>query len=121
MAVKNALAGVAVSDLDRAVSWYRKILGRQPDKRPMENEVEYRFESGGWAQLFVDPDRAGKSSITLVVDDIDQQVSLLRDAGLDAGEPDRSDYADTLIVHDPDGNQVVFAQAKTPDNRSAHE
>jgi catechol 2,3-dioxygenase-like lactoylglutathione lyase family enzyme len=119
MPISNALAGVAVSDLERSIDWYRKLLGREPDRRPMANDAEYGFEAGGWMQLFVDKERAGRSSVTLVVDDIDAQIEALRGAGIDAGEPDRSDFADIVIIHDPDSNQIVLAQAKSAENVSA--
>lgn len=35
MPIHNALASVAVRDLEAAIDWYRKVLERPPDSRPM--------------------------------------------------------------------------------------
>lgn len=119
MTIKNALAGVAVKDLDKAIAWYSKLLGRAPDQRPMPNDAEYEFQNGGWIQIFADGKRAGKSSVTLTVDDLDATLAALDDAGIAYAEPTRTDYVDTAIVTDPDGNQIVLAQARSPDNKAA--
>jgi predicted enzyme related to lactoylglutathione lyase len=119
MTIKNALAGVAVMDLDSAIAWYSKLIGRAPDQQPMPTDAEYEFQNGGWMQIFADKERAGKSSVTLTVDDLDATLAELEDAGIAYAEPTRTDYVDTAIVTDPDGNQVVLAQARSPDNRAA--
>ena len=119
MAIKNALAGVAVGDLDAGIAWFTKLLGRAPDNRPMPEAAEYEFPGGGWIQIFADKDRAGKSSVTLAVDDLDAELERLKSAGVEVGEPTRTDFVDTAIVNDDDGNQVVLAQAKSAANRSA--
>jgi catechol 2,3-dioxygenase-like lactoylglutathione lyase family enzyme len=119
MTIHNVLAGVAVSDLDEAVAWYAKVLGRGPDQRPMPEVAEFAFARGGWLQLFADEDRAGRSSITLTVDNLDAQLAALKAEGIETGPPTRTDYVDTVILKDGDGNQIVFAQAKSTANRSA--
>ena len=119
MTIKSALAGVAVRDLGIAVAWYGKLIGHAPDKLPMPTDAEYEFEKGGWMQIFADATRAGKSSVTLTVDDLDAKLAELDAAGIAYVEPTRTDYVDTAIVTDPDGNQMVFAQAKSADNKAA--
>ena len=119
MTIKNALAGIAVTDLDGAIRWYTKLLGRAPDERPMPEVAEYRFPSGGWLQVFRDADRAGKSSVTLTIDNIDAGLEALRTAGIEAAKPTRTDYVDTAIVTDPFGNRIVLAQAKSAANKAA--
>lgn len=119
MTIKNVLAGVAVKNLGEAIAWYTRLIGRAPDDHPMPEVYEYSFPGGGWLQIFADVDRAGKSSLALTVDSIDETLCALKAAGIDAGEPTRSDYVDTTTVMDPDGNRIVFAQAKTDENRAA--
>jgi predicted enzyme related to lactoylglutathione lyase len=118
MTIKNALAGVAVNDMNKAIAWYGKLLGRAPDQQPMPNDVEYGFEKGGWMQIFLDPERAGKSSVTLTVDDLDATLLELEAAGIAHAEPTRTDYVDTAILTDPDGNQIVLAQANSAENKA---
>ena len=119
MTIKNVLAGVAVADLDKAIGWYAKVLGRAPDERPMPEVAEYRFSKGGWLQVFSDKERAGKSSATLTVDSLDAKLTELRAAGIEVSAPTRTEYVDTAIVTDPDGNRLVFAQAKSAANKAA--
>lgn len=119
MTIKNVLAGVAVRDLDEATAWYARLLGRAADQRPMPEVAEYAFPGGGWLQLFADGKRAGKSSVTLTVDSLDDQLAALKAAGIDAAAPTRTDFVDTAIVADTDGNQIVFAQAKSAANKAA--
>ena len=46
MAIENALASVAVKDLDIAVDWYERVLDR-PGTNPMPEVAEWRFPRGG--------------------------------------------------------------------------
>jgi len=36
MALKNALAFVAVRDVEEGSRWYKMLLGREPDTQPMK-------------------------------------------------------------------------------------
>ena len=119
MTAKNALAGVAVRDLARAVAWYERLLGRAPDARPMEEVAEWEFSKGGWLQVFQDTKRAGSSSVTLVEDNLDERLVDLGAKGINIGPTSKSDYVNTAIISDPDGNRIVFAEARTPANRAA--
>jgi catechol 2,3-dioxygenase-like lactoylglutathione lyase family enzyme len=105
MTINNALAGAAVRNLDEATAWYGRLLRQAPDRQPMPNDVEYRFAGGGWLHGFVDPQRAGKSSVTT--------LGALEKAGIAHAGPTRTDFVDTAILGDPDGNQVVLAQPKS--------
>ena len=64
MSIVNALAGIAVRDIDAAVQWYKQILG--PASRPMDEVAEWQLPNGGCIQVFEDGNRAGLSSVTLV-------------------------------------------------------
>lgn len=119
MEIRNALAGIAVANLDDAVAWYTGLIGRAPDSHPMSEVYEYRMAKGGWIQIFADAERCGKSSLTLTVDSVDDVIAALESRGIEAGEPTRSDYVDTTTVFDPDGNRIVFAEAKSENNRAA--
>lgn len=110
MSITNSLAGVAVTDLAAALAWYERLLGRAADARPMPELAEWRFDQGGWVQLFADSKRAGSGSVTLVVDDLDAQLRALAEEKIIVGETKSSALVRIAIVHDPDGNQIVFAQ-----------
>jgi catechol 2,3-dioxygenase-like lactoylglutathione lyase family enzyme len=109
MAVTNALASLAVRDLETSAKWYEKFLG--PGHQPMPEVVEWQFERGGGLQVYRGPDRAGHGSCTLIVSDIDE---IAQELGGSGNAPTRSDRVDTVMIKDPDGNSVAFALPKDP-------
>src|SRR5687768_13330485 len=111
MSIKNALASVAVNDVNAAVLWYERILGKPPDSRPMPEVAEWKFERGGWLQVYELPARAGSGSVTLAVSSIDDHVVQLNKLGIDTGQRSSGDQVKTLMITDPDGNHIAFAEA----------
>src|SRR5262245_27266900 len=111
MTIDNALASLAVRDLAAAAEWYEQLLGR--GNQPMPEVIEWQFERRGGLQVYQLPERAGHGSCTLIVDDIDDLASRLRDTGVapDA-EPARNDRVDTVMIRDPDGNSIAFSMPK---------
>jgi predicted enzyme related to lactoylglutathione lyase len=114
MPIRNAIASLAVKDLTSATQWYERLLGRPPDSKPMPEVVEWKFESGGWLQVYQLPERAGKGSVTLAVTGLDQQIDALESAGIAAGEPMRNPKVNVLMIKDPDGNSIALAEALDP-------
>jgi hypothetical protein len=111
MTITNALASLAVGDLDAATRWYEALLG--PGSRPMDEVVEWQLEGGGGLQVYVAPERAGHGSCTLIVDDIDAVAERLNSTGLASdAAPVRDPRVDTLMIKDPDGNSLAFAMPK---------
>ena len=87
MSIKNALASVAVNDLNAAIEWYAKLLGKPPDSRPMPEVAEWKFERGGWLQqVYQLPERAGSGSFTLAVSNLDEHVAQLTNLGIDTSQ-----------------------------------
>ena len=119
MTIKNVLAGVAVSHLSPAIAWYERLIGRAPDQQPMPGLAEFHFGQGGWLQLFEDGERAGRSSVTLTVASLEDEINRLKALDVATSSRTQSDYVDTAIVTDPDGNQVVLAEAKSAINAAA--
>jgi len=111
MSIENALASVAVEDLDAAVRWYEKLFGRAADARPMAEVAEWKFPRGGWLQVYRNPERAGRGSVTLAVSSLDAQMSTLRQCGIDPGEPMKSDKTKVVMIKDLEGNSIAFAEA----------
>ena len=71
MTIDNAIASLAVKDLQAAVSWYEGVLGRPADSTPMPEVAEWKFPRGGWLQVYQLPERAGAGSCTLAVAALD--------------------------------------------------
>ena len=119
MSLINALAGVAVKDLETSIGWYQDLFDRAPDIRPMAGLAEWQFDRGGWIQVFEDKVRAGSSSVTLAESDLPTRLAALKKKGIRIGATTIGDAVSTAIIADPDGNQIVFAQGKDAVHRSA--
>lgn len=116
MPIRNALASLAVTDLESALPWYERLLGRPADSRPMDEVAEWKFEGGGWLQVYQRPKRAGLGSMTLAVTDIGEQKRFLEECGIVIGEQSTGPRFKTLMITDPAGNHIAFAQALDPDH-----
>ena len=78
MAITNALAGIAVRDMETSVRWYSRLLDRMPDRKPMPEVAEWEFADGGWIQVFHDKQHAGSSSVTLVESSLEGRLDDLK-------------------------------------------
>ncbi|MDF3031736.1 MAG: hypothetical protein K0R03_2294 [Moraxellaceae bacterium] len=114
MSIDNAIASVAVRDLRAATAWYEALLERAPDARPMPEVAEWQFAHGGWLQVYQLPERAGNGSVTLAVSNLDEVVARGAALGLDMRQRSAGPKARTLMVTDPDGNHIAFAEALDP-------
>jgi catechol 2,3-dioxygenase-like lactoylglutathione lyase family enzyme len=110
MTINNALASVAVKDLEAAVQWYEKVLGRGPDSKPMPGLAEWRFAGGGWLQVYALPERAGSCSCTLTSADVTIEAMRLEKRGVSTGLQ-AGKQIEMFMVKDPDGNSIAFTQA----------
>lgn len=110
MEIGNVLASIAVKDLAAAMRWYERVLGRRADSTPMPGVAEWKFPRGGWLQVYEMPERAGGGSCTLVTDDLKAVGTELRRLGLDIVDEMNSDKAKVIMVADPSGNLLAFAQ-----------
>jgi predicted enzyme related to lactoylglutathione lyase len=110
MTVRNALASVAVNDVNAASAWYEKLLGTPPS-RPMPEVAEWQFERGGGLQVYQLPERAGSCSATLTVDDFDGELAKLKRLNINANTSASNDRVRIVMIKDPDGNSLAITQA----------
>ena len=110
MPIENAIASVAVTNLNSAVDWYTNVLGKKPDSTPMPEVAEWKFTRGGWLQVYQLPERAGSGSCTLAVSSIDEQVAVLTRLGVDTSQRTSGASVKTVMITDPDGNHLAFAE-----------
>lgn len=113
MAIDNVLASVAVKDLGIAEGWYGALLGRA-GSRPMPEVIEWKLPAGGGLQVYALAERAGHCSFTLVVRDIETEISKLEGMGVDTSERSSTPQIKTVMVVDPDGNHIALAEALDP-------
>ncbi len=110
------------SDLDRAVAWYRDILGFS---------LLYRAEDIGWCELESPIARVtvglseveaaevrGGATLTFGVSDIDTARSRLesRDVGFDGETLTIAGLVRLATFYDPDGNKLMLAQSLLEQN-----
>src|SRR6476660_9663709 len=114
MSIDNAIASIAVKDLRTAVPWYEALLGRKADSTPMPEVAEWKFKDGGWLQVYQLPERAGAGSFTLAVSDLSKEIEKLRLLGIDTSQQTSGVKVKTVMITDPDGNHIAFAETLDP-------
>ena len=113
MTIKNAFASVPVKDVNAAAEWYSQLLER-PAQRPMDEVAEWEFDGGGGLQAYELPERAGGGSVTLAVSDIEAHAEAVKRLGVDNPRVSSNPRVKTLMITDPDGNHIAFAESSDP-------
>lgn len=114
MPIISVFAEAAVADFNAALSWYEKLFGRPADNAPMDGLAEWYLTDYGGIQVFHDKGRAGKTSITLGVTSLDEQLAALEAAGITAGPIQGTPgMVKTTTITDEEGNQITFAEDLT--------
>ena len=80
----------------------------------MPEVAEWEFEGGGWLQVYELSERAGHGSFTLSVSSLAEQVVRLDEQSVAHGEPTMGDRVNIVMIKDPDGNSIAFAEALDP-------
>lgn len=106
---KSITVGLPVSSLEKAASWYEKILMSDEKLVPVEGVIEYLIGSV-WIQLFEDKVNVSENILRIEVEDIDNEFERLKKLGIIVGEviedvPEIIRYFD---FSDPDGNKLSF-------------
>lgn len=104
-----------VSDVERALGFYRDLIGLTEVPRPELSVAGVWLDAGGDQQVHLIvtgvPDDLGQH-VAFRVDDLDRAIDELRSAGLEV--PDARPVGDSTIrqtfVHDPDGNRLELTQ-----------
>lgn len=112
--IRNAIASLPVRDVSQAAKWYERLLGRGADAAPMEELVEWKFHAGGWLQVYQAPDRAGNGSCTLSVTDLAAEMARMQHAGIATTAPTETATVKVMMIRDPDGNSIAFAETSDP-------
>jgi len=107
MEINGVLAQATVRDLSAAEDWYRRFFASAPDARPMDGLIEWHLGDGMGVQVWSEPERAGRSSLVLRVDDLDAFAAHVNSVGLTNGAPHQATASRILALEDPDGNRIV--------------
>jgi catechol 2,3-dioxygenase-like lactoylglutathione lyase family enzyme len=108
--IHTVLAALPVRDMMRSEQWYTRLLGTEPDARPMPGLVEWHPTSGA-LQLVADTGRAGGGLVTLQVADLAAFVAAATERGFESLAPEPGEVVTGFaVVSDPDGNAVTIVQ-----------
>lgn len=112
MSTDLLFAGVAVADYERALAWYTRLFGRPADVDVAENEAMWQVAEGGWIYVVGDASRAGSALVTLLVGNLEDQVAVLRERGLEPSAIDTMPGSHRkAALTDPEGNRITFGEA----------
>ncbi|MDL5159494.1 DUF4440 domain-containing protein [Actinomycetospora termitidis] len=111
MTTTTVLANVLVKDWTVAQEFYAGVLDRGPDLVPMPGCAEWHVPGGGVLQVVENAERAGSSSVALVVDDLDATLARLRSSGVTVGTPMTVPDAFRVVTFaDPEGTMVTLVE-----------
>ncbi|MGD0380087.1 MAG: VOC family protein [Acidimicrobiales bacterium] len=104
-------ASVPVVDLQAAMPWYEQLFGRAADIVPNENEVMWCVAAKGWLYVIEDPERAGRTVVTISVSDLDHFADELAGRGISAGPIEAvGDAGRKANSVDSDGNVISWIE-----------
>ena len=106
----DLFAGLPVSDYERAVAWYGRLLGAAPSFLPNETEAVWEVAEHRYLYIDVRPGHAGHAMHTLFVDDLDARIGRIAVRGIEPTERETYENGVRKVTYrDPDGNEIGFA------------
>lgn len=112
--INSVIAVLQVEDQEKAVEWYKNLLGRDADIIPMEGVAEWQIADNAWIQVTIDPtdlDRIGKATVIIGVNNIEEQSSICDKSNIEHSEIiEYPEIIKMFEVVDPDGNKISFVE-----------
>jgi catechol 2,3-dioxygenase-like lactoylglutathione lyase family enzyme len=107
----HLFAGLRMRDLEAARLWYERLLG-EPSFLPHATEAVWTLADDRSVYVVEHPGGAGRSVVTLFVDDLDARVAAIAARGLEPAETETyTNGVRKVTYRDPDGNEVGFGGA----------
>jgi hypothetical protein len=69
-------AGIYVTDYQASMEWYARLVGSEPTFFPNELEAVWELAEHRSIYIAAQPERPGRSVVTLFVDDLDERAPL---------------------------------------------
>ena len=105
----DLFAGLAVSDYQRALTWYERLLGCEPAFLPNATEAVWELAEHRYLYIEELPERAGHALITVFVDDLDERVKSIGARGITPAKQETyGNGVRKAIYRDPDSNEIGF-------------
>lgn len=108
----DLFAGVPVSDYQRAVSWFERLLGTPATFEAHETECVWTLSEHCHIAVDLRPERAGHAVVTVFVDEFDEFLEAA--AGRGVLPETRETYGNGVrkaTFRDPDGNELGLGGA----------
>ena len=100
-------AGVPVSDYQRGVAWFERLLGTGATFEAHATECVWMLSDRGSIYVELRPERAGGAMLTVFVDDLDRFVEAAAGRGIHPALQETYDNGVRKVTYrDPDGNEV---------------
>jgi len=108
----DLFAGLPVSDYQRALTWYERLLGLEPTFLPNATEAVWELAEHRYLYIEELPERAGHALHTVFVDDLDERVKTISARGIEpASQETYGNGVRKVIYRDSDGNEIGFGGA----------
>jgi catechol 2,3-dioxygenase-like lactoylglutathione lyase family enzyme len=122
--VSIAVVSIPVSDVDRAIGFYRDTLGftllEDEAMGPTMRWVQLQPASGGatiaLTTWFDHLQPGGQQGLMIHVADVDAEHARLGAAGVEMSPPADQPWGRATMFKDPDGNGLIFATLAAPDD-----
>jgi catechol 2,3-dioxygenase-like lactoylglutathione lyase family enzyme len=104
----HLFAGLRVRDFQAARAWYERLFG-EPSFFPHDTEAVWTLADGRSVYIVEHPGGAGRSVVTLFVEDLDARLAAIARRGIEPEE--REAYSNGVrkaTFRDPDGNEIAF-------------
>jgi len=107
---KSMTVGIPVPDLQRAVEWYRRLLGEVAEINPAPGVWEFQITQTAWLQLLEgQPGSPGGAVVRFETENIEASRASAASLGVEVGEirtvPEAVRYFEFC---DPFGNRLSF-------------
>ncbi|RYE11421.1 MAG: VOC family protein [Hyphomicrobiales bacterium] len=100
-------AGIPVSDFQRALDWYRRLLGAEPSFFPNDHEAVWALGAQRWLYLITDATRAGGAVQTIMTTELERLIDEIAARGINfGGEELPAEGVRKVMYYDPDGNEI---------------
>jgi predicted enzyme related to lactoylglutathione lyase len=111
------LSGYMVKDAQRAIAFYRDVLGLEPVRvYPEDRGAEYEFPDGTTFGLWGGGGRVmpfqPSNGILFAVDDFDKAVAALKERGITILMENETPVCRMAMINDTEGNMVTLHQRK---------
>jgi predicted enzyme related to lactoylglutathione lyase len=111
------LSGYMVKDAQRAIAFYRDVLGLEPVRvYPDDRGAEYEFPDGTTFGLWGGGGRVmpfqPSNGILFAVDDFDKAISAVKERGITILMENETPICRMAMINDTEGNMVTLHQRK---------